>query len=139
MIKILIDINVFLDALLPRIKFIESIDLIKYCFDGKFKSFISANSFGIIHYILRKNNTEKEVRNTLKLLIKNFKIIDLEEGIILNAIDLKNKDFEDNLQIESARKMNLDFIITRNIDDFKDSSVQVFTPKNFLKIKSYKI
>jgi hypothetical protein len=46
------------------------------------------------------------------------------------------KDFEDALQNYSAEiSGDIDVIITRNIKDFKNSTLGVMTPENYLKIK----
>ncbi len=42
-------------------------------------------------------------------------------------------DFEDALQAAMALQNNCDFIITRNVDDFKNvTSIPVLEPKEFL-------
>ena len=41
-------------------------------------------------------------------------------------------DLEDGLQIQCATKCDLDYIVTRNIDDFKKSSVPAILSSDFL-------
>ena len=43
-------------------------------------------------------------------------------------------DFEDCLQDECAQEVSADYIITRNIEDFKCSRVKAIDPQEFLKI-----
>jgi hypothetical protein len=42
-------------------------------------------------------------------------------------------DFEDCLQAESAQTVNADYIITRNINDFRGSSISLISAEDFLK------
>jgi hypothetical protein len=42
--------------------------------------------------------------------------------------------FEDALQTQCAKKIKVDYIITRNVKDFKDKAVNVVTPEKFLKL-----
>jgi hypothetical protein len=42
-------------------------------------------------------------------------------------------DFEDALQYFSAFIMNCNFLITKNVKDFKKSVIPVFTPKEYLR------
>ena len=42
-------------------------------------------------------------------------------------------DFEDCLQDECAQEVSADFIVTRNVDDFKHSRVKAITPEEFLQ------
>lgn len=42
-------------------------------------------------------------------------------------------DFEGCLQDECAQKVSTDYIVMRNVDDFKHSRVKAITPKEFLQ------
>ena len=45
-------------------------------------------------------------------------------------------DYEDSVQYSSALTIkDLDAIITRNIKDYRNSSIAVMTPLNFLKMR----
>jgi len=44
-------------------------------------------------------------------------------------------DYEDALVAVCADRINADYIVTRNIKDFKNSSVKAITPKDFLQLK----
>jgi hypothetical protein len=55
---------------------------------------------------------------------------------IVQALKNKFSDYEDSVQYSSALTIkNLDVIITRNIKDYRNSSIAVMTPLNFLKMK----
>ena len=41
-------------------------------------------------------------------------------------------DLEDGLQQQCATRLNLDYIVTRNIDDFRTSAVPAIEPGQFL-------
>jgi len=43
------------------------------------------------------------------------------------------KDFEDAVQIASALASGLDFIVTRDVKDFVNSSIRVMSPAEFVK------
>ena len=45
----------------------------------------------------------------------------------------KFNDFEDNIQIHAAQKNSCDYIITRNIKDYKHSAIPVLTAEQFLE------
>ena len=42
------------------------------------------------------------------------------------------EDIEDRLQVECAREVNADYIITRNITDFSTSPIKAILPTDFL-------
>jgi hypothetical protein len=43
------------------------------------------------------------------------------------------KDFEDAVQASAAKLNDIDVIITRNKSDFKDTSLLIITPAEFLQ------
>jgi len=55
---------------------------------------------------------------------------------IIQALKNNFTDYEDSVQYSSALTIkDLDVIITRNIKDYRNSSIAVMTPLNFLKMK----
>jgi hypothetical protein len=54
--------------------------------------------------------------------------------VIENALVSKFSDFEDSVLHESARHAGAEYIITRNIKEFKKSKIPVFTPGEFLNM-----
>ncbi len=60
-------------------------------------------------------------------------ITNVDKGIIKKCLASKHKDFEDNVQYESALLHQVDVIVTRNVKDFRDFAVNVQTPTVFLK------
>ena len=45
---------------------------------------------------------------------------------------MKLKDFEDAVQIQTAKRVGADFIITRNVKDFMKSSIPAYNPEELL-------
>ena len=90
-------------------------------------------------YILRKSYTLDELKKIFLRLCKLFQVesIDLEK--ILHAIETPNfKDFEDCLQMQCAVSSNVDYIVTRNVDDFKAGNILAVTPQDFLNLYAEK-
>jgi len=68
-----------------------------------------------------------------------IKILDVTEKGFLVALKSLHKDFEDAIQISIAEQMGeIDFIITRNLKDFKSSSVQAISTQKLMRIVSEK-
>ena len=56
-------------------------------------------------------------------------MISVDENVLKRGLRSKHKDFEDSIQIICATSIDkLDFIITRNKNDFSNSEVPVFAP-----------
>ena len=63
-------------------------------------------------------------------------IIGTTKTEIVRALKNDFSDYEDYIQYSSALTIkDLDVIITRNIKDYRNSSIAVMTPLNFLKMK----
>ena len=133
--KILIDINVVLDVLQKRGKdFYGSSQVLSLCADGKVTGYLSAASFGILHYILAKSIGNTSAMTTLKKIKSFLKVAAIDEAVIDSALESEFKDFEDALQYCSASQSGLTHIITRNKKDFVKADIAVLLPEEFLTL-----
>ena len=53
---------------------------------------------------------------------------------VLEALKSRFSDFEDALQNFSAVENQCEYIITRNIQDYKESKIKVILPEEFIKL-----
>jgi hypothetical protein len=58
----------------------------------------------------------------------------VDDSIIQKALEAGFKDFEDSVQYFTAVENKIDYIITRNVADYKGSTIPVCTPTDFLKL-----
>ena len=131
--RCLIDANILFDVLADRKPFAEDSSKIwKLCETGQIEGYISSLTFADLVYVLRKElNPGKieEVLNSLKLI---FLLTEFSETDLSNAAALKWKDYEDAIQSVTASRIKADYIITKNVKDYKNSAVVAFTPTEFL-------
>lgn len=73
-------------------------------------------------------------RKNLRMLRNLLSILAITEKIVDDALREDTADFEDALQYIAAEKNGMDFIITRNKDDFKKSKLTVLSPRELLDI-----
>lgn len=133
--KILIDTNVLLDYLLTREPFYEDArKVILACAEGKIKGCIAAHSIPNMFFILRKDYDAKERREILFNLCSIFDVEGIDKNKLLAGLQNEDfSDFEDCLQMECAKAYGAEYIITRNIADYKISEVKAVLPKDYLK------
>ena len=73
--------------------------------------------------------TQEERRKFIKNLCKIFHVSELNEKKILSAAEnIEFLDFEDCLQEECAVEIMADYIVTRNLRDYRMSRVKAVTP-----------
>jgi predicted nucleic acid-binding protein len=83
-------------------------------------------------YIMRKELSSEMINNVYKALALIFNFADLTEDDVKNALEMQLKDFEDAVQIQTARRIGASIIITRNVKDFMKSPIPAYTPEEFL-------
>lgn len=131
--KIFIDTNIFLDALLKREPFKKHAEeLLNLCDERVFTAFTSCVSFINITYFLQKFN-KSSYTESLERILNTITIIPLDNKDFQKALALKFSDTEDAYQsIAALKERGMAFIITRNINDFKKSAVKAISAEDFL-------
>lgn len=137
MVKILIDTDVILDFFFDREPFSENAaKILSLCESKEIKGFVTPVIISNVYYILRQTAKHEKVIEKLKMLISITEILVINKDSILQALNSDFKDFEDALQNYSAELYKeIDIIITRNTKDYKNSSLGVMTPDNYLKMR----
>lgn len=134
MTKLLIDTNVVLDLLGKREPYYNaSIQIFSIADLKKVELYISTISIVNAHYILNdalKIKDSRSIIGKLKVLVNCFELNDKIIELAIN--DYRFKDFEDGIQYYTALESQCDIIITRNLKDFKISSIPVLSPKEYI-------
>ena len=132
--NILLDTDVVLDFLLDRKPFSDdTLHILLKCEKKEMNAFVTPVIVANTYYLLRQKASQSYVIEQLKILLKIISVLSMDQKQVLSALDSKFTDFEDALQCFSAVNSNkIDAIITRNIKDFKKSTLPVFTPNEFL-------
>jgi predicted nucleic acid-binding protein len=133
--SVLIDSDVILDSLFDRKPFAEHATIIlKMCETGKINGFLTPLIYSNIYYLLRQTAKHEKVIEKLKQLLKITEVLQMDRKVVENALNSEFKDFEDSLQNYSAfNSGKIEVILTRNLKDYKNSELGVFTPETYLK------
>ena len=132
--KILIDVNVLIDAIEDRKPFNTAAQQIILYIERQYtESFVTVDSITNLYYVVHhithsKIKTRQIIASTLKL----FHILDVNESDCHLALASGRPDFEDAILIETAHRHHIDYIVTRNPKDFAHSSVPALSPADFL-------
>lgn len=134
---VLIDANVIIDYLTERNGFFESSrKVMKICSSEDVQGYAAFHSISNIWFILRKK-PDDERRKMLKDICTILTVVGASHKDVISAIDSDNfKDFEDCLQDKCAVTVRSDYIVTRNVDDFKESQTKAITPSEFCRLFS---
>ena len=137
--KIFVDTNILVDLIADRKPFSKfALTIFTKAEEKKIRLFCSSHSIATTHYLLKKYMEEKDLRDVLINLLDFVQVIPVDVDTIKKGLRSKHKDFEDALQIFCASSIDkMDCIVTRNIKDFRDSEIPVFSPDELVKKLNY--
>ena len=99
---------------------------------GKIRGFISVHSVTTLFYLLQKGVSTSEARAVLTNLLQFLKIAGGDQSTIDQSLNLEFQDFEDALEMISAVQCRADYLITRNVKDYKSPLLPVVQPIDFV-------
>ena len=132
--KVVIDNNVIIDAAARRAPHNEEAEkIVTLAGDRQFEGYITANSATDIYYVMKKAVGVSAAKELLTHLFNLFGIAPVSGDDCGEALILPIADFEDALLTICAKKINADYLISRDEDFQKVSSpVPVISPSDFL-------
>jgi predicted nucleic acid-binding protein len=138
--KLFFDNDIILDVSIQRDELLkndvsDAIKLINLVEADEYRGYTSTVIFTNTYYIQKKlkdHNTSIKFLKKLRLILT---VLNVDDKIIQKALESGFNDFEDAVQYFTAVENKMDYIITRNIEDYKKSIIKVYTPSQYLKIK----
>jgi hypothetical protein len=129
-VKILLDCDVLLDQLLRREPFLANASRVfNACEAGQIHGAIAWHSLANAHYVA---DDGKRALKFFEDLLSFVEVVGGGTELALEAIRSGFSDFEDALQSVCAKQFEADFIVTRNVKDYKLSPIKAFSPSEFI-------
>ena len=134
--KILIDTNIVLDVMLKREPFYKlSFEILSLAKKDDVEEYVSASAITDIYYLAYRQIRDKGVvKKLIKELLTIVTVASVSEQEIENALSLEWNDFEDSVQYSVAYLQEMDGIVTRNTNDYKEAKMKVWKPEELLQI-----
>ena len=127
--KLFLDTNVVIDYLAKRQPFAEDASqMIMLCLQKNYELCVSALSFTIIYYVLKKQYGHERLLELLRDLHSLLTVGEVDGNVLQQALVSDFTDFEDAVQCYTAMASGADLIVTRNVRDFSHSPLLVRTP-----------
>jgi len=139
--RILIDTDVILDFFFDRRPFVDdAAAILALCELKKISGFVTPVIVSNVYYLLRQGAKHDKVIQKLTELMTIIDVLSIDKQVIQTALTSDFKEFEDALQnYAAAHDGTIDCIVTRNVKDFKNSSLSVMTPDTFLSFYKSRI
>lgn len=136
--SLFLDINIILDIFLKREPFYAaSGQVFKLVENKQFEGYLSALSYPILFYLLKKELDRDEAVKILKKLRIVLKTTPILEKTIDSGLNSDIRDFEDAIQYYAALEVKSNYFITRNKKDYPVSPAQILTPDEFLALLEF--
>ena len=132
--KILIDTNIVLDVMIKREPFYKlSMEILSLTKKDDIEEYVSASAITDIYYLAFRQLRNKEmVKKLMKELLTVVSVASVSEQEIENALYLEWNDFEDSVQYSVAFLQEMEGIVTRNPNDYKEARIKVWKPEELL-------
>ena len=132
--KALIDTNIVVDNFARRDEYRDSLDILNLCENGGLEGVVSTVTIMDVMYILRKHMDSAEARYAALMLMQIVDVVPALKSDINAALTSDFPDFEDAVQAACAARVKADYIVTRNVRDFKNSPAPVILPGDALRL-----
>ena len=132
--RVLLDTDVVLDFLLAREPFaISARSLFELNAQKKMEACISTITPVNIFYVAHKLLSREARLKILRELFSQVEVCSVSQEDLIGALDLGFLDYEDAAQHACAEAAGVEAIITRNVRDYVNASLQVYSPPTFLE------
>jgi predicted nucleic acid-binding protein len=132
--RVLYDTNVVLDALLRRephyADSIAALDVVEQ-HSSLVEGYIAGHAVTTVDYVLRKQVGAAHSRKAVAQLLDKLRVAPVTETAIRQALQSPFSDFEDAVCHAIALEMGISVIVTRDINDFAQSTIAVELPVIF--------
>lgn len=131
--KVLVDTNVILDVLQACEPFVHDSALVwKLCETGRIEGLVSVLSFANLVYVMRRELSPQAIDDVHGRMEGIFRFVALTPMDVTRAAVMGWRDFEDAMQCATDMRMEADYMVTRNVRDFREASIPAVTPAELL-------
>ena len=135
--RILVDTNVVLDALLDRKPFsAEASRLLLHAEAGDLRIVLAATTMTTLFYFARKKLGSAPATRELRELLALVDVVAVGRPVLERAMSLPIADFEDAVIAAAAEACGAEALVTRDVRGFAESAVPVHTPREWLALIS---
>lgn len=133
--KVLVDLNIFLDVIQKREPhYGASAEILSNISKGEFRGAVPGHALTTVHYLVSRFANRGLADEAIDWILGDFEVVGEGRDIMLRARGLPMEDFEDAVVAAAAEAIHCDWVITRNVTDFKASPISAITPKELAEM-----
>ena len=131
--KLLLDADVLLDVALDREPFVDQSSAVgQWCQQMPGSAMVAWPTISNIYYMMHIVRGDATTREFIADLLHFADVSSGGTQAVRQALTMKMSDFEDALQVAAAMAGQANFIVTRNLADYRGSIVPLIKPQDFL-------
>jgi len=132
--RVPLDTDVVIDFLMAREPFAQRArQIFELNAQRKIQCYIASITPLNVFYIARKSHSIEDRLRIIRQLLLQVEVTAISHEILLRAFDFGFLDYEDAFQCACAEAYGVEAIVKRNVDDYKNAKLPVFTPSDFLQ------
>ena len=130
---ILVDSDVLIDVALSRQPYrLDSERILAVIEAGFDQAAIAWHTAANLYYVVRRQLSDSAARDIVSRIHRTVSVSQTSSSDLAYALSLPMVDFEDAMQVAAARACGADFIVTRNLRDYRDSPIEAVSPQHAL-------
>ena len=134
-LRVLFDLSVILDVLQRREPFYAaSAQVLASAETGELEGWVAAHSITPLFYLLAKDRSPQLARVAIGDLLSILSVAGVDGDIIEQALGLPYNDFEDAVQMMAAVHAGADYLVTRNLADYREGPLPALQPAELLAL-----
>ena len=110
----------------------DALKLWAACEEGAVEGFVSALTVNNVHYIAQRIKSDTTAMIAVRGILDVFDVVPLDKELMRLAADFHDRDFEDDIQLQSAIKAGCSHLFTRDPTHFRSTAVAVVPPSSFM-------
>jgi predicted nucleic acid-binding protein len=131
----LIDLNLVLDVLQKREPFYAASAGVLACAEtGLVEGLVAAHTLTTLFYLVAKDQSAERARVALTELLQFLSVAPVDEAAIEQALNLPYTDFDDAVQMMAAVQAGAQYLVTRNVQDYRAGPLPVLQPAELLAL-----
>jgi predicted nucleic acid-binding protein len=132
--RVLVDVNVVLDAVLERPRHPDAARLWIAVESRRVEGYLSAHGITTLFYLLARAKGTENARKTVAGLVGVFGVAAVDEKVIRRAVALEWRDFEDAVSAAAAEASGCDGIVTHDPSGFAGCALPVVSAETALAL-----
>ena len=101
---------------------------------GDIDGVVAAHSWTTLFYLYARDQSAAQARVHLTELLQFLPVATVDQAVIEQALNLPYRDFEDAVQMMAAVRAGADYLLTRNMRDYKAGPLPVLQPAELLAL-----